>query len=154
MKSAVRLCRFLHGIHFEGYSRARAASALECDAATVTRALRFLEDSGAISRARGGRSTSAKIRPLMSLAAFLRRYQECAAKRVEMRRYQGQNAPLSGDLNLKVVIQERKRPHTAQTNYSPDTWRYLVEEGRKLGFTEEELPGLLAQTGLRKAGGA
>lgn len=161
MKSAIRVLRFLHGIHFKGYSRERTARACGIDVATVTRALSKLVDSGAISRTRGGRKTPAKLVALMGLDEFLRRYQE-------MRRYPGQNAPLSVEIaplsvptlrNARAsgedLIQiHRKPPQRAEENYNPETIAEMIREGARMGFGEDEVRSMLAVSGLRKAAGA
>lgn len=120
MKAAVRLMRYLHGIHFEKYSRIRACEACEMSLRTADRAIQFLVQNGCIKKERGGFCTPAKVYPLMDLPEFLARY-------TKMARYMAHYSPAHKDnaragassevLYLKTR-EERKPPTVENRTYS------------------------------------
>lgn len=68
------LLAFLIGTRCEGYSRARAARAIESSIRTTDRALGLLVELGAISKVRGGRKTPCTITVLVDLKTFIQRF--------------------------------------------------------------------------------
>jgi len=109
-----RLIGFLIGTRCEGYSRARAATAISASASTVDRALRVLLRCGAITRHHGGRSTPSKIRVIISITEFLTRYKELTRYVGKSDALRLESDALSGAYNLKVEDKERQPPQMEQ----------------------------------------
>lgn len=111
-RAPIRVFRFLCGIDLACYSRERVCRATRLSAPTVNRALGKLVEIGAIERRRGGRSTPAKIRVLISLDDLLIRYVENDPLKPKTDPLSAEIDPLSARLRAleKSIEQEPSRP--------------------------------------------
>lgn len=125
-----RLLAFLHGIHFENYSRKRAARALGISEGSITRALQVLRFAQAVKFEPGGRSTSSKLHGLMTVEEFLSRYQNLSHYRLKLSRYVGVFEPLSDPIKT-LGSNTRKKPAARQDFVLPP--REIANEyGRRM----------------------
>ena len=110
-----RVLAFLIGTHCQHYSRARLQRATGLSLRTINRALGKLVEISAITRTRGGRSTPAKIRVLMSLEAFVAHQVKMAHQVSENGPPKAESGPLSGALRaLEVVLEQEQQPRKPQ----------------------------------------
>ena len=114
-QSTRRVFAFLLGIDLTHYSRERVSKATKLSPRTVDYALAKLVEMSAIERRRGGRSTPAKVRLLMTMEEFLAHQAKIAHQVPKVARYVGENCAPSGALRaLEVILepeqQQRKPP--------------------------------------------
>ena len=134
--------RFLLGIHFEGYSRARVCAATGYSPRTVDRALGALVEMGWIARQRGGRGNSSKLTQLKDLASFpqLAHYvNKTGALNVKT----GAPSEFStGALNLKVITREERKPPLSETRAKrerPIGYGWMTEEEYQADRRDREI---------------